>query len=54
MDVNVKLVKKLIDYIEHTEELIDGEWGHCRSFDELLRDGEVPSIYFELKMILEE
>jgi hypothetical protein len=34
-------------YIEKTEEIIDGEWGNCRSHSKLLLDDKMPSLYHE-------
>lgn len=49
--MNKELLDKVIEYIERTEETIDGEWGSCRNLEELLRDGGMPNIYFELKRL---
>jgi hypothetical protein len=44
-----KLMPAIIDYIERAEVVIDGEWGRCRELDQLIKDGEMPEIYNELK-----
>ena len=42
-------------YIIETEECIDGEWGACRSFEEILnQDDSVPEIYKEVMERLED
>ena len=39
---------KLKRYIEDAEHKIDGEWGHCRSVEQLISDGEMPDLYFQV------
>jgi hypothetical protein len=39
---------KLKQYIEDVERQIDGEWGNCRSVEQLISDGEMPDLYFQV------
>ena len=52
MDVEKDLVCKMIKYIEDREIEYDGEFGHCRKLDELIKDERMPSLYFDLKALL--
>jgi ribosome-associated protein YbcJ (S4-like RNA binding protein) len=47
-----ELIKQIKEYIEETEVKVDGEWGDCRDLKELIRDGEMPDIYFEVCNLL--
>ena len=35
-------------YMEEMEECVDGEWGACRTADELIRSGKMPQLYSEV------
>ena len=39
---------KLKQYIEDVEHQIDGEWGNCRSVEQLISDGAMPDLYFQV------
>ena len=39
------VLNKMIEYIEETEETIDGEWGSCRNLKELIENGDMPDLY---------
>ena len=39
------VLSEMKDYIESTEETIDGEWGACRNFDEIHKAGKVTDTY---------
>lgn len=49
-----ELILEIIAYIEDMEEVIDWEFGACRNFNEILKDDDVPDIYFKLKELLKE
>jgi hypothetical protein len=53
VEISLELINKVLKYIEEKEKQIDGEWGSCRDFEELLEDNDVPDIYFELKALKE-
>ncbi len=36
------------EYIEQVEVQIDGEWGYCRSLDELIATAAMPDLYAEV------
>ena len=38
----------LREYIETIEVQVDGEWGSCRSLDELINENHMPDIYAEV------
>ena len=40
-----ELLLKIKKYIERSEETIDGEWGSCREYPQLIEDKAMPSIY---------
>lgn len=56
------LIKEILEYVEQVEEQIDGEWGSCRSFQQILEDNKngkhdslhdtIPDFYFKLKQML--
>ncbi len=46
------LMINVIDYIKETEVKIDGEWGDCRTFKELLKHDLIPDIYYDCMEIL--
>jgi hypothetical protein len=58
MGKNTRLIQLLIDikkYIEESEEMIEGEWGRCRSVKMLIEDNDMPPVYDEVcKMLIEE
>jgi hypothetical protein len=39
---------KLKQYIEDVEHQIDGEWGNCRSVEQLISDVAMPDLYFQV------
>lgn len=43
----------LRDYIEITEERIEGEWGACRPLKDLIAEGQMPNVYAEVLRRLE-
>jgi hypothetical protein len=46
---DLELLLTIKNYIEEMEELADGEWGHCRSADELISAGKMPfPLYSEI------
>ena len=46
--LETEIIEEMIEYIKLCEEQIDGEWGECRGFEQLLEAGEVPDLYFKL------
>jgi hypothetical protein len=42
------VLDEIIEYIEDTEQTIDGEWGSGRDLKELIRDKEMPELYDKL------
>ncbi len=52
--VCLDLLKRTLGYIEEREEMLDDEWGGCRSFDELLAEGYAPKIYCELAKLIKQ
>ena len=42
------VLDEIIEYIENTEETIDGELGSCRELKELIRDKQMPKLYDKL------
>lgn len=52
MEISKELAERIMQYIEECEELIDGEFGECRDFEEIVveeSDNEGVLIYKELK-----
>ena len=43
--VLLAVLSAMKEYIEDKEEMIDGEWGECRDFDEIHKSGEVTKDY---------
>jgi hypothetical protein len=41
------LLERIIEYIENTLASID-----CRSIEEIIKDGDMPKIYFEIKRVI--
>tara|TARA_R110002111_G_C5741117_1_gene349641 strand:+ start:335 stop:547 length:213 start_codon:yes stop_codon:yes gene_type:complete len=39
------VLNEMIEYIEETEQTIDGEWGSCRNLKELIKDKDMPGLY---------
>jgi len=53
IEVDNKTIQAILEYVEQVEVKIDGEWGSCRTFKELLAEYEyVPAFYKELKELL--
>ena len=55
--MNKELIREIIDYVEGTILMVDGEWGECRTnFSEIEKDGdvEIPAFYYILKNMLNE
>jgi hypothetical protein len=42
------LLDEIIKYIEETEEIIDGEWGSCRSVETLIEHNCMPELYAKM------
>ena len=42
------VLDEIIEYIEDTEQTIDGEWGSCRDLKKLIRDKQMPELYDKL------
>ena len=42
------VLDEIIEYIEDTERIIDGDWGSSRDLEELIRDKEMPELYDKL------
>ena len=53
IDIKI-LLEKLKIYIERTEETLEGEWGSARHIEELIAEGSMPSLYFEVVDILKD
>ena len=49
--IPVDLIDEIIKYIEETEECIDGLWGSCRNFKELIHDNCMPELYHKMLKI---
>jgi hypothetical protein len=39
---------RLRKYIEQVEVMIDGEWGECRTLEELIAEHKMPPLYAEV------
>lgn len=52
--MNLELLNKVKKYIEGREETIDGEWGDCRSVEELIADGAMPKLWHEVCAAIRE
>jgi len=52
MEIDKELVEDAVKYIERMEKLYDGEFGSNRELEEIIEDGDMPKIYFELKELL--
>jgi len=50
--MNDDLIKRTIEYIERAAYDIESEWGGCRNLKELIDDGDMPDIYYELKELI--
>ena len=42
------ILNEMINYIEQTEQTIDGEWGSYRNLQELIKDNDMPKLYDKL------
>ena len=42
------VLDEIIEYIEDTEQTIDGEWGSNKDLKELIRDKQMPELYDKL------
>tara|TARA_R110000803_G_scaffold198837_1_gene262710 strand:+ start:49 stop:228 length:180 start_codon:yes stop_codon:yes gene_type:complete len=42
------ILNEMINYIEETEQTIDGEWGSYRNLQELIKDNDMPKLYDKL------
>jgi len=51
-DRMAELIFNMIDYIKDIETTMDNEWGFSRSFSQLLKDEEVPEIFFDCTNML--
>lgn len=45
------LLDEILTAIANYEEIIDGEWGSCRSAEQLIKDGCMPKLYNKLLAI---
>ena len=51
LGISNHLLDEIIEYIENTEETIDGEWGSGRSLKQLIKDNEMPELYNKLILL---
>lgn len=42
------VLDEIIEYIEEAVETVDGEWGSCRSIEQLKKDDCMPKLYNNL------
>ena len=49
----VGLLREVKEYIEGTEERIDGEWGTCRSAQTLIEARDMPDVYWKVVTAIE-
>ena len=42
------VLDEMIEYIEEVVETVDGEWGSCRSIEQLKKDDCMPELYHKL------
>jgi saccharopine dehydrogenase-like NADP-dependent oxidoreductase len=52
IEVNKKTLIYIKEYIERVEVQIDGEWGYNRELKELIKDGQMPKIYYNILELL--
>lgn len=52
--MNIELLYRIKKYIEGREQTIDGEWGDCRSVEELIADGAMPELWHEVCAVIRE
>lgn len=45
---DLEFLTAIKSYIEEMEECLDGEWGACRTADELICAGKMPQLYTEV------
>ena len=49
MKTEFEFLTAIKSYVEDAEETMDGEWGHCRSISQLIKDGAMPQpLYSEI------
>ena len=46
-----QLIDEILEYIENVEQKIEGEFGMCRTFEQMIADGDAPEIYNKLKAL---
>jgi hypothetical protein len=46
--IDLEFLTSIKSYIEEMEEVVDGEWGNCRSVAELVIAGLMPQLYSEV------
>lgn len=51
--MEIELIKEVLQYIEDVEQKIEGEFGSCRIFEQIVADGDAPEVYGKLKALLE-
>lgn len=52
IQVKKELLRKTLRYIEHTEMADENWFGQGRSLEELIRDDDMPEIYWELQVLM--
>ena len=48
------LIEDILEYINSTTEQFDGEWGDARSLEEIKADGDMPEIYYKIKVLINQ
>ena len=49
MKTDLEFLTAIRSYVENVEQLMEGEWGTCRSISQLIKDGEMPQpLYSEI------
>jgi hypothetical protein len=50
--ISQKLFKEIIRDIEDHKNLIDSEFGQCRDIKQIIKDGDMPELWYKLKSLL--
>jgi len=45
---DLEFLTQIKTYIEQMEVAVDGEWGAGRSLEQLVKENEMPELYFEV------
>ena len=52
--ISIALLKEILDYIEESEQCIEADRGIGRYVENMIKEGNMPPLYFKIKKLTDE